>query len=645
MSDSDLVVKTLKKEKAALTVEASLTLTLFMFFVLFLLSFNRVYSAQNTVSHATLQAADAISSESMLRAGATEENIEKLLAVSNHIYAGESIPKSALEKLTNANIVEVARNNFISAIAESESKADSVLKKYGVKDGINGIDFSGCSYNGDTGETVVYVKYNVELQFPILGFKSFPMTKAARVSNMGKETYTITVKSANESMGTTSGTIKVKKGASTTISAYPSYGCKFVGWLEGGSENPKKLENISCDLTFTASFVKTDYYVVGTPNNSEYGSVSGSGTYKLNDTATLVATPRVVGGYDFLGWDENGNGVIDQGESTKNILSIKVRRDVSVKALFKPKKFTVNVQTAGRGTAILIADGKTQRTTTAEGNNVSVTLDFNTPFVIDAESNNYMFVEWTGKINSNTKRQQVRVPVGGGTYVANFEKPYLKITTRLYNNNTGYNGTNDSSIINNLKNSQKLEIGTNLKNVSYTWKSDSGVVSVDSNGKITANGIGSARITVTASNGMSASVTVTTKRLMTTAEYRDNNYTKKKEEEKYKDTYVYMYRYYVPDILPNYTYNSSFYGTLEFSKGPGCHYRYILVDSLSGHNIVGAGQTTEGKLKNKFHKNNGSSGFYIGTNPTKDDAYVFEWGTDGDLPFFNKGIVIKSIEG
>ena len=53
MSDSDLVVKTLKKEKAALTVEASLTLTLFMFFVLFLLSFNRVYSAQNTVSHAT----------------------------------------------------------------------------------------------------------------------------------------------------------------------------------------------------------------------------------------------------------------------------------------------------------------------------------------------------------------------------------------------------------------------------------------------------------------------------------------------------------------------------------------------------------------------------------------------------------------
>ena len=632
MLDSDLVVKTLKKEKAALTVEASLTLTLFMFFVLFLLSFNRVYSAQNTVSHATLQAADAISSESMLRADATEENIEKLLAVSNHIYAGESIPKSALEKLTNANIVEVARNNFISAIAESESKADSVLKKYGVKDGINGIDFSGCSYNGDTGETVVYVKYNVELQFPILGFKSFPMTKAARVSNMGKETYTITVKSANESMGTTSGTIKVKKGASTTISAYPSYGCKFVGWLEGGSENPKKLENISCDLTFTASFVKTDYYVVGTPNNSEYGSVSGSGTYKLNDTATLVATPRVAGGYDFLGWDENGNGVIDQGESTKNILSIKVRRDVSVKALFKPKKFTVNVQTAGRGTAILIADGKTQRTTTAEGNYVSVTLDFNTPFVIDAESNNYMFVEWTGKINSNTKRQQVRVPVGGGTYIANFEKPYLRIGGQKFNHaysdeTSSRYSSNGSALISGIKNSAQLSVDTNLKNVSYKWKSDSNVVSVDSNGKITAKGIGSARITVTASNGMSASVTVTTKYLMTVAEYRINSYSNN----------AYKYRYFLPDTVSNYT-----YGSLKFSTGPGWFYRYMLVDSFSGHAAVGPGQTTKGKSVNKSNKH----GYVMhGTNPTDQTAYCFIYGEIGDIPFFNKGIVIKSIEG
>ena len=118
--------------------------------------------------------------------------------------------------------------------------------------------------------------------------------------------------------------------------------------------------------------------------------------------------------------------------------------------------------------------------------------------------------------------------------------------------------------------------------------------------------------------------------------------------------YKYLYRYYVPDTLPlinvknanGKTIKVYYYSdSMKFSRGPGCHYRYILVDSLSGHNVVGAGQTTEGKLVNKFHKDNGRSGLYDGTNPTGSDAYVFEWGTDGDLPFFNKGIVIKSIEG
>lgn len=621
----------MKKEKAALTVEASLTLTMFMFFVLFLLSFNRVYSAQNTVSHATLQAADAVSAESMLRANSTEQNIADLLIVSNHIYAGDTIPASAVEKLTNNNIVEVARKDFIAAIAESEAKADAVLKKYGVKNGISGIDFSGCSYNADTGETIVYVKYTVELQFPMLGFKEFPMTKAAKVNNMGKETYTVTVKSADASMGTTSGTVKVRKGESTTIAAYPNYGFKFNGWLEGGSDNPKTLTNINCDLTFTATFVRISYSVNGTVNNSEYGSVSGSGAYKLNEIATLTARPRVQGGYNFLGWDENGNDQIDPGEPTTETLSIKVRRDVNVKAIFKPNQFTVHVQTGGRGIGILTAGGKTQRTTTTAGNAVSVTLDFNTPFVIDAESNNFLFTGWSGSNSSQTKRQEVRVPVGGGTYIANFAEPYIRITPRFNHANTNETSSNYSSggsgLIQNINKSEQLKIETNLKNVSFKWKSDSDAVKVDSNGKITANKPGRARITVTASDGTVGSVTVTTKYLVTSAEYRINKYSND----------AYRYRYYLPDTVSNYSYKG-----LNFSSSVGWFYRYLLVDSLDGCVTIGPGQTTKGK---NLHKSPKFGYVMHGTNPSDQTAYCFEYGNIGDIPFFNKGIVIDSIEG
>lgn len=243
-----------------------------------------------------------------------------------------------------------------------------------------------------------------------------------------------------------------------------------------------------------------------------------------------------------------------------------------------------------------------------------------------------MFVEWTGKINSNTKRQQVRVPVGGGTYIANFEKPYLRIGGQRFNHaysdeTSSRYSSNGSALISGIKNSAQLSVDTNLKNVSYKWKSDSNVVSVDSNGRIKANGIGSARITVTASNGMSASVTVTTKYLMTVAEYRINSYSNN----------AYKYRYFLPDTVSNYT-----YGSLKFSTGPGWFYRYMLVDSFSGHAAVGPGQTTKGKSVNKSNKH----GYVMhGTNPTDQTAYCFIYGEIGDIPFFNKGIVIKSIEG
>ena len=56
-----------KRQQGILTVEASIVLTLLILLVLFLFSFGRVYRAQSLVSHATLQAADAVALESYLR--------------------------------------------------------------------------------------------------------------------------------------------------------------------------------------------------------------------------------------------------------------------------------------------------------------------------------------------------------------------------------------------------------------------------------------------------------------------------------------------------------------------------------------------------------------------------------------------------
>lgn len=627
----------MRKERAVLTVEASLTLTLFMFFVMFLLSFNRVYSAQNTVSHATLQTADAVSAESMLRANASAENIADLLTVSNHIYAGESIPASALEKLTNGNISEIAKRDFIAAIAETESQADAVLKKYGVKDGLAGIDFSGCSYNADTGETIIFVRYTVELQFPIIGFKEFPMTKAAKVNNMGKETYTITVVSENPELGTTSGTVKVRKGESTVIAAYPNYGCVFTGWREGGSENPKTLTNVNCDMTFTALFDKRDYSVIAKVNNPNYGKAfANKTTFKLNETAIIKATPNY--GYKFLGWDEDGNGRVDSGEPTDPELRIKVRRAVVVTAIFEPKmcRVQVNVNKPSYGTAKI--DGKTDYIDVKFGSTIRIVASV-------SNTKLYEFEKWTSnssrdpRLGSNMTLNYTVRTEGTTVVTANFKdkiKPKISInpSSSPFPNYSEYyyEGFGLGQVCSKLQTimikTYKLKADINVAaTVSWT-SSDKNVASVDGNGNVTANNPGTATIKAEITyNGttVSATRTVTVCAAYETYDYRKN-----------------QNRHYESRALSEREAKNMGYTSY------GCHYRYVLTTKSCGDVTLTSA------------KSNGASGtMYWWNQPkapdnhptTKMSGYAYKgaksvlYGSKENCryPFYYKGITIQSI--
>lgn len=627
----------MKKEKAVLTVEASLTLTLFMFFVMFLLSFNRVYSAQNTVSHATLQTADAVSAESMLRANASAENIADLLTVSNHIYAGESIPASALEKLTNGNISEIAKKDFIAAIAETESQADAVLKKYGVKDGLAGIDFSGCSYNADTGETIIFVRYTVELQFPIIGFKEFPMTKAAKVNNMGKETYTITVVSENPEWGTTSGTVKVRKGESAVIAAYPNYGCAFIGWREGGSENPKTLTNVNCDMTFTARFVKRDYSVIAKVNNPNYGKAfANKTTFKLNETAIIKATPNY--GYKFLGWDEDGNGRVDSGEPTDPELRIKVRRDVVVTAIFEPKmcRVQVNVNKPSYGTAKI--DGKTDYVDVKFGSTIRIVASV-------SNTKLYEFEKWTSnssrdpRLGSNMTLNYTVRTEGTTVVTANFKdkiKPKISInpSSSPFPNYAEYyyEGFGLAEVCSRVPLLRTYQLRADI-NVAATvsWSSsNSWVASVDGNGNVTAHNPGTATITAKITyNGTTVS---TTRTVTVCAAYETYDYRKNTN------------RHYESRALSEREAKNIGYTSY------GCHYRYVLTTATVSNVSLNKGRSSKGSAGKMYWwrqtkaPDNQKPNEYMSGYAYENAKYVFYAnGENCHYPFYYKGITIQSI--
>lgn len=115
--------------------------------------------------------------------------------------------------------------------------------------------------------------------------------------------YILTVQSSNPAIGTTSGGGSYNYLTPVNIEALPNAGYHFTQWSDGNTDNPR-LVSITQNATYTAQFAINSYAVGVVSNNTNMGSVTGSGTYNHNSTATLTATAYY--GYHFVQW-QDGN--------------------------------------------------------------------------------------------------------------------------------------------------------------------------------------------------------------------------------------------------------------------------------------------------------------------------------------------------
>ena len=86
------------------------------------------------------------------------------------------------------------------------------------------------------------------------GYKPFYVYKVVPVEvNPDATMYTVTVKSADETMGTVTGGGEYAEGKTATLEASPKAGYEFVKWSNGSTENPLKL-TVTEDIELTATF-------------------------------------------------------------------------------------------------------------------------------------------------------------------------------------------------------------------------------------------------------------------------------------------------------------------------------------------------------------------------------------------------------
>ena len=187
------MMKKYNNEKGLLSLEASISLTIFLFLMLFMYSFFVVFEARNHIGHAILAASDSLSLDAYENSALGDS--DTLGEILYNVY-GEHINNDNgfsdyrnWYNETNGNqglsdiFLEVIKTRFVSYITggDNERIDDILRKRYHIKDGIDGLDFSG--YYISEQELCLSVKYTLEYEFNVfsLGEIEFQQSSCSRL--------------------------------------------------------------------------------------------------------------------------------------------------------------------------------------------------------------------------------------------------------------------------------------------------------------------------------------------------------------------------------------------------------------------------------------------------------------------------------
>ncbi|MFZ2881988.1 MAG: FISUMP domain-containing protein, partial [Candidatus Moraniibacteriota bacterium] len=162
---------------------------------------------------------------------------------------------------------------------------------------------------------------------------------------------------ANGSISGTSPQTVSSGGDGDQVEAVPSTGYHFTSWSDASTENPRTDENVTGDITVTASFAINQYtltYSAGTG-----GSISGTNPQTVNYNANgtqVTAVPN--SGYHFVKWSD---------DSTQNPRTdTNVTSNISVTAEFALDDLTVKL--------LLHNDGANNSTVFTDSSNYTKTV-------------------------------------------------------------------------------------------------------------------------------------------------------------------------------------------------------------------------------------------------------------------------------
>lgn len=173
-------------EKGVLAIEASLVLFFLIFFMLFIWNFSGVFSAQNAVSHASMQATQAIASDNLSKALITKKNEKTVDVASDAITViNQVLDFFGFEKISEFKTFDKneARNNIYEKLFYYFLGGKEQAKALGVDTDKIKIEIDEVMLG--TGVLRVKISYSVKLKFGVFGFNEMQLTKFASCKLFG----------------------------------------------------------------------------------------------------------------------------------------------------------------------------------------------------------------------------------------------------------------------------------------------------------------------------------------------------------------------------------------------------------------------------------------------------------------------------
>jgi len=278
---------------------------------------------------------------------------------------------------------------------------------------------------------------------------------------------TIATSANPTSGGTTSGGGTIILNQSCTVKAIPNTGFTFVNWTENGnivSTDSNYSFSVTANRNLIANFTQTatQYTITTSANPINGGTSSGGGTFILNQTCTVKATPLT--GYTFIDWTENGNIV---SVDTSYTFTVAANRNLVANFMLITTQYSVTTS------ANPIIGG-----TTSGGG----TFSFNQSCTVKATAlTGYYFVNWTEN-NSivSTDTSYTFTVTANRSLVANFAQNATQYTIVTSTNPTN-GGTASGGGTFTLNQSCTVK-ATPLTGYTFVdWTENSNIISVDTN--------------------------------------------------------------------------------------------------------------------------------------------------------------------